>query len=208
MRLESEVLSHCNGNGCRPVFFYLYLDLSHLYTILPRPLSCQVSDRGFPCLSQSLHDLDLAVPDNHYHYNEITPRIQAASDIVTPTYNVKHSPGWKGTNQNELRYMEVANPWFAVIALTQGRNHRLQADNSVSVSNFKWTRMQQKAMRKLKGQYVVNENGRYIYKSYTRNNNFCLDMFYECPALKIVVLPNGIQPNGNVYVAGSPIKYY
>ena len=164
----------------------------------------------------------MGTQNNIRHYNESTPRLMAATDKSTPTYTINHSPGWVGSYQNELRYMEEAGHWNAVVVLNSSNMREKQAVNSnglgqnitddilvnPDIQSFKWTRMQQKAMRKLKGQYVVNENGRYIYKSYTRNNNFCLDMFYECPALKIVVLPNGIQPNGNVYVAGSPIKYY
>lgn len=159
--------------------------------------------------------------NNIRHYNESKPRLMAATDTSTPTYTIEHSPGWVGNYQNELRYMEEASHWNAAVTLNptkmrmkhtlydNGKDPRSVDDFVINkdTASFKLTRLQQNAMRKLKGHYVEKENGRYIYKSYTRKNKFCQDMFYECSSLRTVVLPNGTKSNVNVYVHDDPIRY-
>lgn len=65
-----------------------------------------------------------------------------------------------------------------------------------------------KNLRHIKGHHLENVNGEWIWSSYIRKGQFCYDMFYGCPNLKVVILPKSTDCCNSVWVYKDEIEYY
>ena len=54
----------------------------------------------------------------------------------------------------------------------------------------------------------LSDGNHFTYNAYTYKKLFCLDMFYRCPSLKLVVLPRKGKIYGGVAVAGDTERRY
>jgi len=60
-----------------------------------------------------------------------------------------------------------------------------------------------------KGHRISQDDGEhYTYYAFTSKKLFCMDMFYRCPSLKLVVLPRKGKIYGGVAVAGDSERRY
>ena len=72
-----------------------------------------------------------------------------------------------------------------------------------------WKDIRKYRIKRCKGHRLrKNEDGTYTFLSFAKRKNFCYDMFFRCPQMRIVVLPYGTHPQNNVQVTGSNIRYY
>ena len=85
-----------------------------------------------------------------------------------------------------------------------------QAESSVEPFSQQHVPTWKKIVRqrlKAKGHTVTYEDGHYVYSAFTRKGLFCEDMFYACPNLRLVVLPQKGEAYDRVAVERDPIQY-
>ena len=65
-----------------------------------------------------------------------------------------------------------------------------------------------KRLRHIKGHNLKKVDGEWIWSSYIRKGQFCYDMFYGCPNLRVVILPRSGDICNSVWVYRDEIEYY
>ena len=63
-------------------------------------------------------------------------------------------------------------------------------------------------MLKNSGHKLEYKDNHYVWKISLKKDVFTQDMFYKCPTLEAIVLPEGINLSNLVEVRGNRIKYY
>ena len=64
------------------------------------------------------------------------------------------------------------------------------------------------SLRHIRGHHLKKVNGEWIWSSRIRKGQFCYDMFYGCPNLKVIILPESGKCCKRVWVYKDNIKYY
>lgn len=95
---------------------------------------------------------------------------------------------------------------FALLNLDD--NAEVEAYNSYRMTSNEKKGTRFKSLRHIKGHNLKNVNGEWIWNSYIRRGQFCYDMFYGCPNLKVVILPKFGDFCNSVYVYKDEIEYY
>ena len=83
----------------------------------------------------------------------------------------------------------------------------------VSADSYRMTSKKQKgihfqSLRNIRGHHVKKVNGEWIWSSHIRRGQFCYDMFYGCPNLEVVILPESGKCCDRVFVYKDGIDYY
>ena len=92
----------------------------------------------------------------------------------------------------------------------------LNLDDTVETVNADSYRMTSKkkkgihfqSLRNIRGHHVKKVNGEWIWNSHIRKGQFCYDMFYGCPNLKVIVLSISGKCCNRVFVYKDEIEYY
>lgn len=92
----------------------------------------------------------------------------------------------------------------------------LNLDDTVETVNADSYRMTSKkkkgihfqSLRNIRGHHVKKVNGQWIWSSHIRRGQFCYDMFYGCPNLKVIVLSISGKCCNRVFVYKDEIEYY
>ena len=64
------------------------------------------------------------------------------------------------------------------------------------------------SLRHIRGHHLKKVKGEWIWSSHIRKGQFCYDMFYGCPNLKVVILPESGKCCNRVWVYNDGIEYY
>jgi len=64
------------------------------------------------------------------------------------------------------------------------------------------------SMRRIKGHHLKKVNGSWQWSSYIRKGRFCVDMFYGCKNLKILIIPGSVKCCSRVSIYKDGIKYF
>lgn len=84
----------------------------------------------------------------------------------------------------------------------------LETADSYRMSNKKKKGIHFQSLRHIRGHHVKKVNGQWIWSSYIRRGQFCYDMFYGCPNLKAIVLPESGKCCNRVFVYKDGIEYF
>jgi len=71
-----------------------------------------------------------------------------------------------------------------------------------------WKSLKQQKLNGKGHRISLSDGNHFTYNAYTYKKLFCLDMFYRCPSLKLVVLPRKGKIYGGVAVAGDTERRY
>ena len=71
-----------------------------------------------------------------------------------------------------------------------------------------WKSLKQQKLNGKGHRISLSDGNHFTYNAYTYKKLFCLDMFYRCPNLKLVVLPRKGKIYGGVAVAGDTERRY
>ena len=94
---------------------------------------------------------------------------------------------------------------FALLNLDD--NAEVEAHNLYRMTSNEKKGTRFRNLRRIKGHHLKNVNGEWIWSSYIRKGQFCYDMFYGCPNLKVVVLPKSCDFCNSVWVYRDEIGY-
>ena len=64
------------------------------------------------------------------------------------------------------------------------------------------------SMRRIKGHHLKKVNGQWQWSSHIRKGRFCVDMFYGCKNLKILIIPGSVKCCSRVSIYKDDIKYF
>lgn len=82
-------------------------------------------------------------------------------------------------------------------------------DIKVKTRNLaEWKSLEQQKLNGKGHRISLSDGNHFTYNAYTYKKLFCLDMFYRCPNLKLVVLPRKGKIYGGVAVAGDTERRY
>lgn len=89
------------------------------------------------------------------------------------------------------------------------QNHTDKSLDSVTVLQnlSQWKKMARQRL-KFKGHRVSKDkDGHYTYSAFTKKGLFCEDMFYRCPSLQLVILPQKGKIYDRVVIVGETVRY-
>lgn len=75
-----------------------------------------------------------------------------------------------------------------------------QTGNWYDNPTWNLAQLKEKKIREIQGHTLSVENGRCIYRAYTRKGIYSNDMFYHCPQLKYLMLPRVHQDSYKIHV--------
>lgn len=100
--------------------------------------------------------------------------------------------------------VEVYNANFI---LPDGSEGSKLTEEEISESMSPWKILTGRKLH-IKGHRVEKKkDGHYTYSAFTRKKLFCEDMFYHCPNIKVVIIPNKGKLHDKVRVVGGQIRF-
>lgn len=88
-----------------------------------------------------------------------------------------------------------------------GNINRKLSKKAISLNMAQWKKMKRQKT-KAKGHTIERgEDGHYTYVAQTRKKLFCEDMFYNCPNLQLVTIPQDKNLYNRVAIIDDPIRY-
>ena len=84
----------------------------------------------------------------------------------------------------------------------------LETADSYRMTSKKKKGIHFQSLRHIRGHHLKKVNGNWIWSSRIRKGQFCYDMFYGCPNLKAIVLPESGKCCNRVFVYKDGIEYF
>lgn len=167
-----------------------YLDLSEVTF---------VSDKN-PYLTVDAEKENLCFFQKPYGTSPLTDHVGKASAKNGPVGAVTLSGYEGGDAWIYMKNFAILNYTGDEIYLPGATNHR--------VSNSKRNGIVFQSMRHIKGHHLRKVNGQWQWSSYIRKGRFCVDMFYGCKNLKILIIPGSVKCCSRVSIYKDGIKYF
>ena len=158
-----------------------------------------VSDKN-PYLTVDAEKENLCFFQKPYGTSPLTDHVGKASAKNGPVGAVTLSGYEGGDAWIYMKNFAILNYTGDEIYLPGATNHR--------VSNSKKNGIVFQSMRRIKGHHLRKVNGQWQWSSYIRKGRFCVDMFYGCKNLKILIIPGSVKCCSRVSIYKDGIKYY
>ena len=84
---------------------------------------------------------------------------------------------------------------------------KLETADSYRMTSKKKKGIHFQSLRHIRGHHLKKVNGDWIWSSHIRRGQFCYDMFYGCPNLKVIVLPKSVKCCNRVWIYKDGIEY-
>lgn len=116
----------------------------------------------------------------------------------------------RGCKATEIPYI-LGSSWgyrknFALLNLDD--RAEVEAADSYRMTSRRKKGIHFLSLRHIRGHHLKKVKGEWIWSSHIRKGQFCYDMFYGCPNLKVIILPESGKCCKRVWVYKDNIKYY
>lgn len=98
----------------------------------------------------------------------------------------------------EIYYSNFILPWDA---------SKKPNAQEISETLSRWKMLKKQKLRTKGHNISQDKNGHFVYSAFTSKNLFCRDMFFRCPNLRLIILPDKRKSYDQVFVLDDPIRY-
>ena len=158
---------------------------------------------------RTLNLLDATIVSSEEPYLTIR---NAEEKILPNVSSVKVSVGpmgrelrWGGLSPEIPSFSTLGNDLLSAKLILPNQAEQPLDVNAVSQNLSLWKAI---TKIKLKGHTIIEgKDGHYTYSAFTHKKHFCRDMFYHCPNLKQVIVPEKGKMYEDVSISRDPVNY-